>query len=361
MVEGTLHVVYTLTTEVPHLAQGETLDVTAHISWHTEEEKTTSFSLLMKGSPYTQPALIDRVRTPLTLEVSDGISTYEGDHIEGFWETWFDEVSCYGVFSDYSRRVLYNWNETEIRLHEDEKGATYTLKATYYDFFTKFYPTPEAFFNEREIDFQLIFGIHRIAPTARLSIVVNLPEGAQLASADPAFSSDEGALTLAVDSGTELSNIRIKFTVGRYQGTELPRLVIAKESSSSHLEVGEHGEITVTARNVGSAEARKVRIEDTVPEGMQIVEGEPTLYLEALSAGGEVALTYGVKANHQGEFDLEGAHVEFEDQFGKKYSADSNSLVVAAVGKSASSSWIIILSLTAFCVLKWKKRKAPEM
>jgi uncharacterized repeat protein (TIGR01451 family) len=357
VVEGTLHATYMLVTEESHCNHGDTLDVTAHISWHTEKEKTTSFSLLMKGSPYTQSTLTERVKTPLILELGDGVSTYEGEDVEGFWETWFDEISCHGVFSDYSKKVLFNWNETEIRLHEDEKGTTYTLEATYYDFFTKFYPTPEAFFNEREIDFQLIFGIHRIAPTTDLSIRVDLPEGAQLASTDPPFSTtEEGVLTLALDSGTELSNVRIKFTMGRYQGTELPRLEIVKESSSSHLEVGEQGSITVTARNVSSMEARKVRIEDKVPEGIEIVEGEPTLYVETLHAEEEVSLTYGVKARSQGEFRLEGAHVEFEDQFGKNYAVDSNSILITVAEKSAGSVWIIVLSMIIFCVLRKKKR-----
>jgi uncharacterized repeat protein (TIGR01451 family) len=357
VVEGTLHVTYILVTEKSHLNQGEVLDVTAHISWYTEKEKTTSLSLLMKGSPYTQSTLAERVKTPLILESGDGVSTYEGEDIEGFWDTWFDEISRYGVFSDYSKKVLFNWNETEIRLYEDEKETRYTLEATYYDFFTKFYPTPEAFFNEREIDFQLIFGIHKIAPTTDLSIRVDLPEGAELASTDPPFSTtEEGALTLTVDSGTELSNVRIKFTVGRYQGTELPQLEIVKESSSSHLEVGEQGSITVTARNVSSTEAHKVKIEDKVPEGIEIVEGEPTSYSETLPAGEEVSLTYWVKAREQGDFKLEGAHVEFEDQFGKNYTADSNSILITVGGKSAGSVWIIILSMITFCVLRKKKR-----
>ncbi|MGC1123102.1 MAG: BatD family protein [Candidatus Methanofastidiosia archaeon] len=357
VVEGTLHVTYMLITEESHCNHGDALDVTAHISWHTEKEKTTSLTLLMKGTPYTQGTLAERVKTPLILELGDRISTYEGEDVEGFWETWFDEISRYGVFSDYSKKILFNWNETEIHLHEDEKGTIYTLEATYYDFFTKFYPTPEAFFDEREIDFQLIFGIHSIAPTTELSVTVDLPEGAELALADPSFSTaDEGTLILTVSPGTELSNIRLKFTVGRYQGTELPRLEVVKESSSSHLEVGEQGSITVTARNVGSAEACKVRIEDAVPEGIEIVEGEPTLGIETLHAEEEVVLTYMVKAHSQGDFGLKGAHVEFEDQFGKKYTVDSNSITITVAKKSAGSVWIIVLSMITFYVVKKQKR-----
>jgi hypothetical protein len=356
VVEGTLHVTYILVTEESHLNEGEVLDVTAHISWYTEKEKTTSLSLLMKGSPYTQSTLAERVRTPLLLESGDGVSTYEGEDIEGFWETFFDEISRFGVFSDYSRKVLFNWNETEISFYEDEKETRYTLEATYYDFFTKFYPTPEAFFNEREIDFQLIFGIHKIAPTTDVSITVDLPERAELVSTDPPFSAtEEGVLTLALDSGTELSNVRIKFTMGRYQGTELPRLEIAKKSSSSRLGVDEQCSITVTARNVSSTEAHKVRIEDKVPEGIEIVKGEPTLFSESLPAGKEVSLTYWVKARRQGNFELEGAHVEFEDQFGKNYTADSTGILITVGGKSAGSVWIIVLSMITFCVLRRKK------
>lgn len=344
VVEGTLHVEYTLVVGETGCNQGDVLDVKAHISWHTEKEKTTHFSLVMKGTPYTQSELSEKIGTPIMLESYNSSSRFESEDISEFWDSWFDDVSLYGVFSDYSRKVLFNWNEVEITLHEDEKGRVYSLKATYYDFFTKFYPTPEAFFDERELDFQLIFGIHHIIPTMPLSLRIELPEEAEVLWFDPlSFTADKNVLTLTGQPDVEIPNVRIKFKMGRYKGTELPRLQVSKEVSSSLVEVGDRVTITIRVQNASSSEATEVRIQDMVPEAFELVEGETTLYVQTLKGQEEVVLTFTVKACNAGDYVLRGAQVEFRDQFGKTYSAYSDDIFITVVKKSAISACIVVV------------------
>ena len=356
VVEGTLHVEYTLMTEETVCKAGDALKVTAHISWHTEKEKTTVLSVVMEGTPYTQSELSEQFGTLITLEPCNGSSGFESEDISGFWDYWFDEVSEYGFFSDYANKVMYNWNEVEITLHEDHKGRVYILEATYYDYFTKFYPTPEDFFAEREIDFQLVFGIHHIAPLAPLFITITLPEDVEIVRVEPpSLSIDRNNLTLAVEPGVELSNVQVRFKIERYLGTELPRLQALKEISSHHVAVNEQIDIVITVENTSSAEAAHVTIQDNIPEGFEIVEGDPTWYVQALEGKKEIVLTYTVKSSEPGDFILKGTQVEFEDQFGKIYTVYSNDISVTVVEKSIFPAVIVIVTLIFYQIKKRRR------
>lgn len=357
VVEGTLYTEYTLISEKTACKKGDTLDVSAHISWHTENEKTTTFSVVMKGTPYTQSELSEQFQTMITLEPYSGSAHYESEDISGFWNYWFFTMYQYGFFSGYSNNVLSNWNEVEITLHEDYTGRVYFLKAVYYDYFTKFYPTPEDFFAEREIDFQIIFGIHHIAPLAPLSIIITLPEDVEIVKVHPlSFSRDENDLTLTVDPHQELSNVQVRFSIGRYKGTELPRLQGVKESS--HLvSIDEQVDITITVKNTSSVQAAHVKIQDTLPEGFKIVEGECTFYTQTLEGNNHVILTYTVIPSQLGDFTLPGARIDFEDQFGKLYTVYSNDISVTVVKKSPFPAVIVIITLLFYQI---KRRRSLE-
>lgn len=352
VVEGTLFVEYTLVTGEHLLEEGETLDITAYISWITEKEKNTGLSAAMKGTPYTESELSGVVKTPLTFD--DYRGTYTSEDISGFWEYWFGTVIDYGLFSEYSQKVIHNWNEAEITLHEDYRGSTYSLKATYYDFFTKFYPTPEDFFAEREVDFQLIFGIHYIAPHAPLSITIELPEDVEVIKYEPSsFSVLANTFTLLVEPGENLSNARVRFTMGRYRGTELPQLRCSKEGSPHLTKVNEPIDIVITVENTSSVEAVHVKIEDKIPGEFKIIEGDPVLYVQALKGGQKVTHTYIVAPLRPGDFMLEGTEVTFEDQFGKSYTQYTEGIAVTVFEKSGGPA-IVVIAAIAFLILKRK-------
>ena len=352
VVEGTLYLEYRLATEGVVCSEGETLDITAHISWQTEKEKTTVLSLTMKGTPYTESDLSELVNTPLTLESQNGSFIYESEDISGFWDSWFDKVTEYGFFAGYSRTVMQNWNEVEMTLHEDYTERVYSLKAVYYDFFTKFYPTPEDFFAEREVDFQLIFGIHSIAPLTPLVITIELPEDVEVVKVEPpTFSVAQNTFTHTVAPGEKVSTVRIRFKMGRYEGTELPRLQV--EKACSHVvTVGERIDITITVENTASAEASHVTIQDDLPDEFEIAEGNPSLYAETLEGNQKIVLMYTVTPTQPGDFVLKGARVEFEDQFGKVYTVYSDDISIAVVKESGGSSIIILIVLTCILILK---------
>ena len=358
VVESTLHIEYTLKTEETHCKEGDTLDATAHLSWHTEKEKTTALSVVMEGTPYTQSELAEVMGTVVTLEPHNGSSGFESEDISGFWDYWFDEVSEYGFFSDYATKVIYNWNEVEMTLFEDHKKRVYILKATYYDYFTKFYPTPEDFFAEREIDFQLVFGIHHIAPQTLLSITITLPEDVEPVKVEPSsVSIDKNTLTLVVEPGIELSNVQVRFKIGRYLGTELPRLQVLKEISSHLVAQDEQVDVVITVENTSSTKAVHVTIQDIIPEGFEIVQGDCTLYVQTLEGNKEVVLTYTVKSSNPGDFTLKGTQVEFEDQFGKVYTVYSDDISVTVVEKSIFPSVIVIVTLIFYQIKRRRRIK----
>ncbi|MGD2247603.1 MAG: hypothetical protein PVF58_04295 [Candidatus Methanofastidiosia archaeon] len=351
VVEGTLFVEYTLVTGVHMLKEGETLDITAHISWVTEKEKNTDLSVIMKGTPYTESELSDVVKTSLTFDESSGAHTSEV--ISGFWEYWFGTVIDYGFFSEYSQKVIHNWNEAEIKLHQDFKGSIYSLKATYYDFFTKFYPTPEDFFAEREVDFQLIFGIHNIAPQTPLSIMVELPEEVEVIKFEPSsFSQLANTFTLYMEPGEKIPNARVRFKTGGYVGTELPQLIGSKEVSCPVITVNESIVIVITVENTSSVEAAHVKIEDEISEKFKIIEGNPVLYIEALKGGQKVIHIYTVTPLHPGDFILKGTEITFQDQFGKSYTVYTEDIAVTVSEKSGGSTIVVVAAMIYILVLR---------
>jgi hypothetical protein len=351
VVEGTLSVEYTLITGIQKLKEGETLDITAHISWVSEKEKNTDLSVIMKGRPCTESELSDVVKTSLTFDEYSG--TYTSKDISGFWEYWFGTAIDYGFFSEYSKKVIHNWNEAEIKLHQDFKGSVYSLKATYYDFFTKFYPTPEDFFAEREVDFQLIFGIHYIAPQTPLSIMVELPEEVEVIKLEPSsFSQLANTFTLYMEPGEKIPNARVRFKTGRYMGTELPQLRCSKEVSSYVITVNESIDVVITVKNKSSVEAAHIKIKDEISEGFKIIEGDSVLYIEALKGGQKVIHTYTVTPLHPGDFILEGTEITFQDQFGKSYKMYTEDITVTVSEKSGGSTIVVVAAMIFILILR---------
>ena len=360
VVEGTLHAEYHCTIAESRCVPNDSLQVSAHISWITEKEKTTHLQVLLTGTPYTELELAEIVG-PLHISPpgSGGISIGETEDISTFWQWWFASIEPYGFFSEFSETVMLHWDEVEVGYTEDSSGCHYSLVATYYDYFTKFYPTPEDFFDDRNLNFQLIFGIRSISPAIPLEITLTLPESASQVRVAPQPSSQvENTITWRGAAGETISPIRTKFKMGRYQGTTLPKLEVLKTASSDRVTVGEEVKITITVTNTTDAAAYNVCITDDIPDLFILAEGTTALSVETLAGNGSLTLSYLLNPISPGDFVLPDPHVMFEDQFGREYHHQprSEGILLSVVDESSMGGLFLVGGLIFFLFLLRRKR-----
>ena len=102
----------------------------------------------------------------------------------------------------------------------------------------------------------------------------------------------------------------------------VPELLLNKSA------VVENGSINVTLlmKNTGDGTAKRVEMEDSVPEGWK-ARGE-TRWQGEVSPGGEVTISYLLLPPSPGNHTLPEAKASYYDRYGRKYSTNSSSMVV---------------------------------
>lgn len=347
VVEGTLHAHYQCMVTESDCGADESIEAVAHISWITEKEKTTHLSVVMQGAPYTDSELTDMIgnHTIFVFSSSQGVMQWESENISSFWEWWFAAVEPYGFFSEFSETVMYHWNEVEITYREDSSGKHYSLTATYYDYFTKFYPTPEDFFNEKHVDFQLIFGIDPICPTVPTEIILILDQSASEVKVTPSPHLQEASTVIwECPAGESILPMKVKFSMGRYLGTALPQLKSQKTLSTTTVSTGEPVTITLTISNITHTAAYNVQVTDEIPESFVLSDGETTTCVEQLEGDQSLVITYTVIPSSPGTFMLSDPFISFEDQFGKEYEyQEVSGTILLSVCTEAPASGLLML------------------
>ena len=157
-------------------------------------------------------------------------------------------------------------------------------------------------------------------PTDRLASAGAFPRGAD-PSADLTPSS-AAPLSMGIDRRTsDTDEVRTHGAPGdrRLEGAQTPSVVIQKRAPAE-VKVGKPASFVIHLRNVGSAEAIDVRVEDRVPAGMQLVDATPSplqqgdrllWQLGAIPAGDERTITMQLVPEREGELGSV-ARVSFE-------------------------------------------------
>ena len=360
VVEGTLHAEYCCAITESRCTHGDSLQVNARISWITEKEKKTYLRVAITGTPFTESELTEMLG-PIQMHASESgtQSMGETEDISAFWQWWFTSVESYGFFSEFSETVMSHWDEIQVQYTQDSSGSHYSLTATYYDYFTKFYPTPEDFFDERNLDFQLIFGIHSISPALPLEILLILPESATQVRVTPQPSSQtDKTITWSEAAGKTLLPIKTKFKMGRYQGTILPKLEAIKAVSPDKVTLGEGMRVTITVTNSTTSAAYNVSISDDIPYPFILSEGTPAVFIETLEGNESVTLSYLMRSPSPGNFIIPEPRVIFEDQFGREYCYhfQSEGIPVLVIEESPMGGFLVIGGLIFFSFLSVRKK-----
>lgn len=105
-------------------------------------------------------------------------------------------------------------------------------------------------------------------------------------------------------------------------------LDITKNVSKEEVAEGDTLSVTITVRNYGNAEMSDIVIEDAVPEGFEIVEGETTVQKDLLEGGASMRLTYTLKAVSSGEYTMEKARVRWKNPYGESRQLESTTYAV---------------------------------
>ncbi|MEA1994347.1 MAG: BatD family protein [Euryarchaeota archaeon] len=116
---------------------------------------------------------------------------------------------------------------------------------------------------------------------------------------------------------------RLKFTV---RG-----LNITKAISSNEVSEGDPVKITITIKNYGNAEMKDILVEDSIPEGFELVGGELTAEKDVLEGGHSMNLSYTLKALFSGDYTLKKAKVSWKNPYGESRQLESDEYNVSII------------------------------
>ena len=125
--------------------------------------------------------------------------------------------------------------------------------------------------------------------------------------------------------------------LAEYNIEETPHLILAKSVSPPIILEEEGAILSITIENIGGRIAKNVEIEDTIPNGFEILNVPDLVNFENIEPGKKQTLKYSLKATNPGKFIFYPAIVTYNDVEGRYFSSDSNSIIVKVANVSSIS------------------------
>ena len=164
------------------------------------------------------------------------------------------------------------------------------------------------------------------------TIFTDLPPGDKIRKAISIRAEEPGTYSIVADikykdeEGNEYTDSREVYILVSEKPS--PSIEVRKEISSQSLGLDEELVVKVTVVNRGKGEADDVRITDPIPEGLNISYGKNTAYASSLGPGGELKVTYSLRASKPGNYRLGTPIVTYTFE-GKTFEARGNSFLVS--------------------------------
>ncbi|HIH44471.1 MAG TPA: DUF11 domain-containing protein [Candidatus Methanoperedenaceae archaeon] len=112
-----------------------------------------------------------------------------------------------------------------------------------------------------------------------------------------------------------------------------PRITVTKTIESSYIAEGNQTNVKINFVNIGSTDAKNVRITDKIPDGCYIVNGTATKIYPNLSPSTSEEFQYSIKATTSGKFRTPIAEITYQDIKGNQYFANSNTQIISVFAK----------------------------
>jgi len=125
--------------------------------------------------------------------------------------------------------------------------------------------------------------------------------------------------------------------LAEYNIEETPHLILAKSVSRPIILEEEGAVLSITIENIGGRIAENVEIEDTIPNGIEILNVTDLVNFGNIEPGKKQTLKYSLKATNPGKFIFCPAIVTYNDAEGRYFSSDSNSIIVQVANVSSIS------------------------
>ncbi len=122
-----------------------------------------------------------------------------------------------------------------------------------------------------------------------------------------------------------------------YNIDKTPHLILAKSVSPPIILENEGAILSITIENIGGRIAENVEIEDTIPNGFEILNVPDLVNFENIEPGKKQTLKYSLKATNPGEFIFDAAIVTYKDADSRYFSSDSNSIIIQVANVSSLS------------------------
>ena len=122
-----------------------------------------------------------------------------------------------------------------------------------------------------------------------------------------------------------------------YNIYKTPHLILAKSVSPTIILEKEGAILSIIIENIGGRTAKNVDVEDTIPNGFEILNVSESVNLESIDSGKKRILNYSLKAIEPGEFIFDAAIVTYKDADSRYFSSDSNSIFVQVANVSSLS------------------------
>lgn len=125
--------------------------------------------------------------------------------------------------------------------------------------------------------------------------------------------------------------------LAEYIINETPHLILSKSVSTPIILENERALLTITIENKGGKIANNVEIEDTIPNGIEILNAPDLMNLKNIKSGEKQTLEYPIKATNPGKFIFSPAIVTYNDADDRYFSSDSNPIIVQVANVSSNS------------------------
>lgn len=137
-----------------------------------------------------------------------------------------------------------------------------------------------------------------------------------------------GSFSLPQASATYRDRWKIAYTAeseptGLNINLNIKGISLEKSLDVDSLKVGEVAVVTVRVTNTYDERATNVIIEDLIPEGLELVEGQTSWKIEVLEPEESVTFTYSLKPSKDGTFNLGAATATFIDVYNDKHKSSS--------------------------------------
>jgi len=112
-------------------------------------------------------------------------------------------------------------------------------------------------------------------------------------------------------------------TRGKTLGFTLRGLKISKSASKNKIKEGDTVDINISIKNYDDSSVTDIVVEDSIPEGFELVEGETTVKKDLLKPNETFSFTYKIKARRSGNYTLSKAKVSWKNPYGESRQIES--------------------------------------